>query len=217
MRDKPVQNVAPSRRVSAGLSYLGPVCLLLCLHVTAILAPGQSKKGGREHPDEQLTADFRREVLVPALNLLKARGMPVDPQLLFEDDWRERVEPALAGRPEMGQTLRVTESMAGVYLAGTVLLPERISLRGDTLILTRELAPEDENSVINITGRYRLFIFNIGDVRKYEAMVRNRPQGQVLNIDVEAACVVVGIAPMYLGSYRCRGGAGYFGGWKRRT
>jgi hypothetical protein len=78
-------------------------------------------------------------------------------------------------------------------------------------------APDDENSTINSTGRYRLFIFNIDDRRKYEAMVRNQPRGQALNIDIEAACVVVGIAPMYLGTYRCRGGGGYSGGWKNRT
>lgn len=216
MRYKPGQSAAPIRRISAGLIYLSPACLLLCLHLMGSLSPGQSIRGGRNASDEDRGAKIRREVLAPALNMLKARGVPFDPKLLLDDDWRSRIEPALARMPEMGQTVRVTEPMRGVYLAGTVLLPERVSLRGDTFILARELAPDDENSAITITGGHRLFIFNVGDSRKFAAMVRNRSRGQFLNIDVEAPCAVVGIAPIYQGRIRCRG-MGYWGGWKRRT
>ena len=216
MRYKPSQNVAPFRRVSAGLFYLSPVCLLLCLHVTGSLSPGQSIRGRRNTSDDDRAAEVVRALLVPIRNVLKAKGVPFDPKLLFDEDWRALIEPALVRMPEMGQTVRVKEPMEGVYMAGIVLLPERISLKGDTLILTRELAPDDENSVINITGSHRLFIFNVGDRRKYEAMVRKGADSQVLNIDVEAECVIVGIAPMYLGTYRCRG-MGYLGGWKKRT
>jgi len=215
MRYKPSQNVAPFQRVSAALFYLSPVWLLLCLHVSGSLSPGQNIRGGRNAPDDE-RAETIRALLVPIRNLLKAKGVPFDPKLLFDEDWRALIEPALVRMPEMGQTVRVTEPMEGVYLAGMVLLPERISLKGDTLILTRELAPNDENSVINITGSHRLFIFNVGDRRKYEAMVRKGADSQVLNIDVEAECVIVGIAPIYLGTYRCRV-RGYVGGWKKRT
>jgi len=180
------------------------------------LSPAQSTRGGRNAADDDSAAQNIRELLVPIRSLLKARGVDFDPRLLFDDNWRALIEPALVRMPEMGQTLRVTEPMGGVYLAGTILLPERISLKSDTLILTRDLAPDDENSVINISGGHRLFIFNVGDRGKYEAMVRNGAASQILNIDVDAACVVVGIAPMYLGTYRCRE-RGYFGGWKKRN
>jgi hypothetical protein len=216
MRYKPGQNVAPFRRVSAALFNLSPVCLLLCLHVMGSLSPGQNIRGGPNAADEKRGEEIKRKLLAPAFKMLKTKGVPFDPALLLGEDWRSRIEPALARMPEMDQTLRVTEPMEGVYLAGIVLLPEHVRIRGDTLILTRELAPDDENSAINITGGHRLFIFNIGDNRKFEAMVRNRPRDQSLNIDVDAPCALVGIAPMYLGTYRCVG-MGYVGGWKRRT
>ena len=216
MLHKPSQNVAPSRRASAGRVCLSSLCLLLCLHVSGSPSPGQGTRGGRNAPVEGRIAEVKRTLAAPIRPMLKARGVPIDPAVLFEEDWRERIEPALAGMPEMSQTLRVAEPMQGVYLAGLVLLPERISLRGDTLILTRELAPDDENSTVRINGGHRLYIFNIGNRRQYEAMAREAPQGQFLNIDVGDSCVVVGIAPMYLGTYRYRGD-GYIGGWKRRT
>jgi hypothetical protein len=215
MRYKPGRNLTPFRRASI-LIYLSPVCLLLCLHVMDVPSLGRSIRGGRNASKEDRGAQIKREALAPALKMLKAKGVPFDSRLLLEEDWRPLIEPALARMREMRETMRVTGPMEGVYMAGLVLLPERISLRGDTLILTRELAPDDENSSVSITGSHRLFIFNVGDSRKFEAMVREPPRGQFLNIDVEASCVLDGIAPMYLGTYRCRG-IGYFGGWKRRT
>ena len=44
-------------------------------------------------------------------------------------------------------------------------------------------------------------------------MVRKPPQDQFLNINVEDSLVIVGIAPIYLGTYRSRGN-GYFD-WRR--
>lgn len=110
---------------------------------------------------------------------------------MLGDDWRSQLEPALARVPAMGQTIRVTEPLKGVYLAGIVLLPEHISLKGDTVILTEELAPADENSTISITGDHQLFIFNIGDSRKFAAMLRNKSRSEALNIELTAPCAVV--------------------------
>lgn len=147
--------------------------------------------------------------------MLKAEGVPFDPKLLLGDDWRSQLAPSLARIAAMGEMVRVTEPMKGVYLGGTVLLPEQISLKGDTFILTRELAPDDENSTISITGHYKLFIFNIGDSKKFAAMLRHKSRGQLLNIDVEAPCVVVGIAPVNRGRIHCRGMVYWAGGMKR--
>ena len=144
------QYVTPCRRASAGLSYLSPIVLLLCLHLMGSLSPGQSKRVGRNASSEDRGAELKRETLAPAFKMLKAKGVPFDPTLLLDADWRSRIEPALARIPEMGQTVRVTEPMGGVYLADLLLLPEHISLKGDTFILTRELAPDDENSRIDL-------------------------------------------------------------------
>lgn len=213
MRYKPNQNVGHFRRVSTGLVQLSAVCLLLCVHGMGPSSFGQNS-GGSNAAVKDEGVGLRRKLLAPAFKMLKVKGVPFDPKLLLDMDWRSQIEPALAQMPELSQTLRVTEPMEGLYLAGTVLLPEHVSLTGDTLILTRELAPDDENSMINIEGPHRLFIFNIYDTRKFEAMERHRPRGQYLNINVEAPCAIVGIAPMYRGKYRCRG-MSYVGGWTR--
>lgn len=198
-----------------GLIYSGAaLCLFFCLNVVTLPSFGQVAK--TEDGAAVEGQEFRRKLLAPAFKMLKAEAVPFDPKLLLSDDWRSQLEPALARMPGMGKTVRVTEPMKGVYLAGTLLLPEHISLKGDTLILTRELAPDDENSTISITGDHQLFIFNIGDSRKFEAMMKSRTRRGLLNIDVKAPCVVVGIAPIYLGTYRCRG-RGMTVGWKRRT
>jgi hypothetical protein len=212
MRHKLERNARRLCRRPMRLIYSGVFCLFLCLNVVTLSSPGQSVKTGRDGVDE---APLRRRLLAPAFKMLKAEGVPFDPKLLLGDDWRSRLEPALARIPAMGETVRVTEPMKGVYLANTLLLPEHISLKGDTFILTRELAPDDENSAISITGDYRLFIFNIGENKKFAAMLRSRSWGQLLNIDVEAPCAVVGIAPIYRGRIRCRGMAHWAGGMRR--
>jgi len=203
------------------LIYSGALCLFFWLGVVTLTSFGQVVKSGHRAADEgQETQGFqlvpktpgeKRKLLAPALKMLEAQGVPFDPKLLLGDDWRSQLEPALARMPAMGETVRVTEPMKGVYLAGILLLPEHISLKDDTFILTRELAPDDENSTISITGNHQLFIFNIGDRRKFAAMFRNlrsssaRQSREFLNIDVEAPCAVVGIAPIYQGRIRCRG------------
>ena len=48
------------------------------------------------------------------------------------------------------------------------------------------------------------WMFGVGPGSTVQSIVPVRP------------CAVVGIAPIYLGTYRCVG-MGYFGGWKRRT
>ena len=176
---------------------------------------GQGVRNGRGAADEGQATQIKRKLLAPAVKMLKAQGVPFDPKLLLSDDWRSQLEPALIGMPRMGETVRVTEPMRGVYMAGILLLPEHISLEGDTLILTRELAPDDENSTISITGDHQLFIFNIGDNKKFAAMLRNKSRSELLNIYVKAPCAVVGIPPIYRGRVHCLGMMHWAGGMRR--
>ncbi len=201
-------------RYRMDLIYSGALCLFFCLNIVTLPSFGQVVKSGQGAEVEG--QETKRKLLAPAFKMLKAEGVPFDPKLLLGDDWRSQLEPALARMPAMGETVRVTEPMKGVYLAGTLLLPEHISLKGDTLILTRELAPDDENSTISITGDHRLFIFNIGDSRRFAAMLRSKSRRELLNIDLKAPCAVVGIAPIYRGQVHCQGMA-YWAGGMRRT
>jgi hypothetical protein len=142
-------------------------------------------------------------VLQPALKMLKEKHVQFDPELLLRDDWRDELAPALARMPEMKASVQVGDHMRGVYFAATLLLPERVTLTGDTFILAQELAPSDENSLVNIIGDYRLFIFVIGNEKQYQAM-RTRKPGDFLRLNV-GPCTIFGVAPVFQRGFTCRG------------
>ena len=209
MSDDVVSNNAQS--LPRRFLYLSPTFFMICLHFMGLTLWAQNSKPGPVSVGEQRTLEIRRKILAPAISMLKKHRVRFDPDLLVYNDWRMQLEPSLPWMPEMMETVRLEGSLSGVYIAGTVLLPEHVVLAGDTLILTRELAPDDENTSITIIGEYRLFIFNIGDSKRFAAMIKKRPRGQFVHFAVEASCAIVGIAPMYLGRYHCKG-MGYFGG-----
>lgn len=143
-----------------------------------------------------IAANSRKEITQPALEMLKKKKVPFDQNLLIDDLWRRELAEAFAQMPEMKKQMRVTSPMSGVYLAGTILLPARVELKGDTVMLVGEFAPIDESLTISITGPHRLFIFVIGDQKQYEAMSR-RQGSQFLTVDVTGPCGVSGIAPVF--------------------
>ena len=189
------------------------IAALVFLLMPATLAYGQTMRVDNS-PDAG--REIRKKLLEPVFKMLKAKRVPFDPKHLLDDNWRSLIEPSIAASPDMTKTFRVTGTMDGVYMAGMVLMPEWVHLTGDTFILARELAPDDENSSIKITGAYQLVIFNIGDPQKFEVITKRRPRDHFLKIDIAAPCALVGISPLYLGSYRCRG-MSYVAGWKVRS
>jgi hypothetical protein len=155
---------------------------------------------------------FGRDTLALAFELLRTRGVPFDPELLIDRDWRSELAPALELMPEMRETLHVTGRMNGVYIADTVLLGDHVTLAGDTFILVRDFGTDDENAVINIAGPHSLFIYVIGDLKKNAAMMRSAGRGMPpmrLHIDAMAPSVIVGIPPRYIGRQSYRGRPGY--------
>lgn len=198
---------------------LAILCLLFYLSHVTPSSSGQNVNSESDAFRQKLIdrgiLQRRRQQLEPAFKMLKEKGVPFDPALLVSFDWRSLLEPTLARMPEMSATVRVTGEMKGVYLAGTLLLPERVRIKGDTFILTRDIAPVDENSAINITGDHRLYIFNIGDDRTFQAAARRKTSGDILNINNMKFCMLVGLSPIFRrGAIRCVGGDTY-GGTKR--
>lgn len=152
---------------------------------------------------------FGRETLALAFELLRTRGVPFDPELLIDRNWRSELAPALELMPEMRETLHVTGPMNGVYLADIVLLGAHVNLAGDTFILAREFAPDDENAIINITGYHSIFIYVIGNSKQNAAMMRSGFPPMRLNIDAMAPSVIQGIPPRYIGRQSYQGRRGY--------
>ena len=201
-RDKPGLVAA---RSSVGITrgrWSAALLAVLLLSSASFKVLGQSSEKQRASSQQEIAA-FRRKVLQPALKMLKEKRVQFDPELLLSDDWRVELAPALARMPEMKASIQVGDHMRGVYFAATLLLPERVSLTGDTFILVQELAPSDENSLVNIIGDYRLFIFVIGNEKQYQAM-RTRKSGDFLRLNV-GPCTVLGIAPVFQRHFTCRG------------
>jgi Carboxypeptidase regulatory-like domain len=145
---------------------------------------------------------YEKKSIKPALEMLKARGVGFDPNVLLEDDWRPKLERAFAQMPEFQKEIRIASPMKGLYLAGKILLPSRVDLNGDTVMLVREFASVEGNSSIWITGKHRLVILVIGDP--------NRPQprpprftDKFLRIEVSGACGLSGIPPSFDLNVQC--------------
>jgi hypothetical protein len=180
----------PGKILLAGVSLAG-----VCAHVSA---RGQASAS----PD---AIKIKNAVLRPALKMLKEKKVPFNPQLLLDDQWREELKAAFEQMPEMRQELHVTAPLSGVYFAGTMLMPEQVTLAGDTVIIVHDLAPEDENTTITISGAARLVIFVVGDPKQYRAMRKHR-QGELLQVFVDGPLGLIGIPPVLRKHVRGKGG-----------
>ena len=85
------------------------------------------------------------------------RGVPFDPDMLLEPDWREKLVPKFALMPELQQSRLGLKKLEGLQLADTLYLPERVELSGDTVILARQVIFGGNNIVIK--GPHDLHVF----------------------------------------------------------
>jgi len=126
--------------------------------ISAVQAPGarraQSEAAARLR---QRAWMLKRQTFQSARQMLRQAQVPFEPDVLLESNWREKVAPQLWLMPEM-QTVRYeTEPLAGVYLADTLYLPERVEPAGETVLLVRHLIFEGTRAVIKGNHRIRLF------------------------------------------------------------
>ena len=80
--------------------------------------------------------------------------VPFDPDLLLQQDWRTRLAWALDSMPELrAEREELSGKLKGVYLAGTLVLPEKIILAGDVVILARRVIFLGQNVMIVGPGK----------------------------------------------------------------
>ncbi|MDQ3800648.1 MAG: hypothetical protein M3384_14460, partial [Acidobacteriota bacterium] len=124
------------------------------LALTSIVSPDDKKnKTGRDSEES-------RKHFEPAKKLLLARGVPFDPEALLLPDWREKIAPSLAQMNEMQTTLRAGDSVKGVLIADTLILPEKVTLTGDTVILAKTLVFEGKSVEIKGIGK-NVYVFPV--------------------------------------------------------
>jgi hypothetical protein len=106
---------------------------------------------------EQQARELRRKSFKASRELLLNYGVPFDPDILLESDWKEKLAPALAVMPEFQEFREAPQKMEGVLLAHTLLLPESVELIGDTVIIARHVIFPGKTWVINGPHNFTFF------------------------------------------------------------
>jgi hypothetical protein len=151
--------------------------------------------------------EYLKKLLAPARKTLRKEGIPFDPYITIQDDWRTLIDPVFLNLPEMKRTLRVTEPMKGIYLAQTLLVGETVRLKGNTILIIGELAPDDENLNLEIRGQGDFFMFIVNKPKR----TGTRPLRGSINIETTGHCAVFGLsATHYPFHIKCKGEGGLF-------
>ena len=196
-----------SAPVTTRLVTLFILCSLGLLSTVFLTSTFAQRPTNLNKSDLEIERRVKKATLEPALKMLKKQNVPFDTALLLDDEWRTKLAPAFVRMPEMQGDIHTKGVMKGVYLARAVLIPREVELIGDTVIIAKELAPDEEDSEVIIRGEFRLVMFIIGDAKVYEAIRRRRRAGQFLSIEVNAPCALIGLSPIYYGHRFCRGAA----------
>ena len=190
--------------VTTRLVTLLILCFASTLSFVFLTATSAQRPSNLNKSQLEIERRVNKVTLEPAIKMLKKQKVPFDTALLLDDEWRAKLAPAFAKMPEMQNDIHTKGVMKGVYLARAVLIPREVELIGDTVIIAKELAPDEEDSEVIIRGEFRLVMFIIGDAKVYDAIRRKRRATQFMSIDVAGPCAFIGLSPIYYGHRLCR-------------
>ena len=128
------------------------------LVLVSMVRPGVHSK---KHTPVQDQHERLRQTFMPGKNLLEKKGVPFDPEVLLDPEWRSKLDHVLSRMPEMQVERRLGRELKGVQLADTLYLPEKVDLTGDTVIIARKIVHEGRDVVIK--GNYNIYVFPIED------------------------------------------------------
>jgi hypothetical protein len=196
-----------SRSTAAGTNWLASA-IVLAVACFPRVVEAQRQIPPFTRPTDAL--EFHRKemekLLAPVRKKLREKKIPFDPYISIEGDWRKKIDPALFALPEMKRNLRVTGPMKGIYLADTLLVGENVKLKGDTILIVKEFAPDDENRDFKISGNGNLFMFFVGDQKK----IRPRRRRGEIAIETTGHCAAMGVsANGYFLHMKCRDQIGW--------
>jgi hypothetical protein len=138
------------------------VAILLMLALSALVTgayaqdptPEEAKKRAREQTEEE-----DRKYKARIRQLLLDKGVPIDPDLLYRSDAREKLNSILADMPEMQVNYFRSEPLEGVIMGGEITLPDKVELVGDTIIFAKKLKFTSSNVLIK--GPYHFYFYSI--------------------------------------------------------
>jgi hypothetical protein len=127
---------------------------------SATSAPqGQRDKAQAAQDLRQQELDRRHAEFKPARDLLLAKKVPFDPDILLTPGWRATVKAKAAEMRELQEVRAANNKIKGVELAHTLYLPEQVELDGDTVILTNNLIFAGRDAVVK--GPHNLYVYII--------------------------------------------------------
>lgn len=150
-------------RIKKVFSYLS----IFMLIIASLPTRSSSQQLGPIRPPQgrQMTPALRQKIQAIVENYRVIRrefhkaNIPLDPGILFTRNWRQRLQPMLAGMPQMQTTRLHQGALKGAQLAQELRLPEKVDLTGDTVILARRVKFLGEK--VTIKGPHHLHIFAI--------------------------------------------------------
>jgi hypothetical protein len=110
---------------------------------------------------KQTDLDILKEKFEPAKKMLLAKGVPFDPETLLSPTWRDEISYNLAQMTELQETtLRVSDKLQGVQIADTIVIPEKVELTGDLVILANTVVFEGQQTVMEGIGM-NVYVFPV--------------------------------------------------------
>jgi hypothetical protein len=102
----------------------------------------------------QQDEERRRNNFKSSRDLLIQKSVPFEPEELLKKGWQKRLAPVFAQMPEMQTARYGGNQLKGAQLAGTLYLPEKVRITGDTVILAKRVVFEGRHPIIK--GNYNV-------------------------------------------------------------
>lgn len=102
----------------------------------------------------------KRKAFEPAKKLLLKRKVPFNPEILLSPTWRQQLSSNFSEMAEMQTSVILGNTLQGLEIADTIILPERVELTGDLVILANNLVFEGKQTVIKGVGK-NVYIFPV--------------------------------------------------------
>lgn len=122
-----------------------------------IQTPNRPDPGGQNQASQE-RLEFRRQHFARARQLLLDKRLPFEPEQLLDDEWPTKLGPTLDAMPEMHEVYYERAPLSGAYISDTLYLPEKVQLKGDTVLLVNNLVFEGHEVVVK--GSHSLHIFS---------------------------------------------------------
>lgn len=144
------------------------IAVILAISVGALFSlsirpkEASTQNQGRQIPENVRQAKIKyAKAIAPSLRkirkLLHEANVPLQAGDVLSYDWYKRVSLYTGIVPDLRKTKTGNDKMKGVHVADTLVLPEKVEITGDTLIIARQVVFSGKNIVIK--GNYDLHFF----------------------------------------------------------